>query len=460
MGSNNPPFKKGFIRSARSTWLPVSGSNWYPIYLAYAAGVLEKAGHAVKLIDGCVGGCSAASILEKIISFEPDLSVIYISSRSLSNDLEIAARIKELIDTRVVLVGPWCFGLAEEILGTSRQIDAVVKHEIEPVLLDLAQGKGFEGVPGLIWQRNGRIIENQPRNFMSSEELDSLPFVSEVYNRHLDIFAYRQVTILYPFVDFFAGRGCYWGQCAFCLWPQSIHRNSAYRKRSLANVMDEIRFIKRRLPFVKQIFFQDDTLPVDFARQISEELLKDNLGIIWAAYARADADFDTLRIMRRSGCTCLHVGYESGNDAILKAMNKGIDTGRMTRFTQDAKKAGINIHGDFILGFPQETEDTIKDTIRFARSLDLFIYQFLVCEPYPGTSLYELLKNGRRQSLSADDLSRWKVKALRSLYLDPKTLYTALRSCHSLDEFFNFLMAGCNIVKNVFISDMGKKENQ
>ena len=192
-------------------------------------------------------------------------------------------------------------------------------------MLELANGFPENKINNLSWKRSGKIFTNPERPHVSSDQLNEFPFVTDVYNRHLNIKNYRQAPQLHPFVDLFTGRSCYWGKCTFCLWPYTINRGAPYRTRKIENVIQEMRFINDALPFVREVFIQDDTLPEWRARELSASIIKSGLDITWSCYARPDAkmDYKTLSLMKRAGCRCLHVGYESADQQILRNIRKG-----------------------------------------------------------------------------------------------------------------------------------------
>lgn len=450
----NPPFKENYIRSARSTWPSISGSNWYPIFLAYATGWLEKHGHKAKLLDALVAHLSPAEVYSRVKQFRPEITALYISAESLTNDLKIGLKIKKINGSKIVLVGPWCSTHPQKILSQNKEIDAIIPREFDQVLLDLANKKPPEKIKGLVFRRGKEIMVNPERDFLKPEQLNQFPFVTEVYKKHLNIEKYHQASLLHPFVDLFTGRGCSWGKCSFCLWPNTIHRGAAnYRTRSPENVIQELLFIKKELPEVKEVFFQDDTLPAWRAKEISQLIIKRKIKITWSCYARADAlmDLKTLKLMKKAGCRFLHVGYESADPAILKNINKGTTPGIMKKFTEDAQKSGLKIHGDFILGLPGETEQTIKNTIKWAQELGIEGYQFFIPQPQPETPLFNYLKKKgclkqnnqiNYPQLTAEQLNYWRFKAMRSIYFTPKYLFNTLGSLNSKDDLFRLIRTG------------------
>ena len=428
----NPPYVPEFMRSARWAAVSISGSNWYPIYLAYCTGLLEKYGHKTKLVDGPVDRLSHEDVFRMAKDFSPDMSVLYISTVSLENDITIGERIKELTGSYIILAGPWCSIHPDKIIKKSDKIDSLAIGEFDYTVLELAEGKPENTIDGLVWDNGGKIVHNPPRKPLTSEQINDFPFVTDVYQRHLNIRNYFQAPHLHPFVDLFTGRGCSWGKCTFCLWPHTINKGALYRVGDINKAIEELEFIKEKLTFVKEVFIQDDTLPAWRARELSTAIIEAGLDITWSCYARPDAymDFETLKLMKKSGCRCLHVGYESSNPLILKNIKKGTTVKMMEKFTEMTNNVGLVNHADFIIGLPGETVETIKATVEWARKLKVDSYQFTIPKPYPGTPFYEWLEeNGYLKdgwanypNLSSEDIERWTKWALRKTNMNPRYL--------------------------------------
>lgn len=454
----NPPYLPSFIRSARSTWPSISGSNWYPIFLAYATGWLEKHGHRVKLVDALVANLSANETCQMAQDFKPELLVLYVSPQSLKSDIAIGAKIKKLTSCQLVLVGPWCASNPEKILRFNIEVDAVVRREFDDVILDLANGKKKKKIKGLVFRDGERIISNPEREFLTSGQLDDFPFVTKIYKEHLPIDKYYQASLLHPFVDLFTARGCSWNKCTFCLWPNTIHKGAPYRLRNLENVIEEFKFIKKELPQVREIFIQDDTLPSFRAKQISQLILKQNLKLTWSCYARADVDLGTLELMKKAGCRFLHVGYETADKKILKNICKGLEPGVMKEFTENTKKVGLRVHGDFILGLPGETEETIKKTIKWAKELGIEGYQFFLPQPYEETPLYQWLKRKGYLTkkgevnypiLSFKRLSHWRFQSMREIYFSPNYVLKTIGNINSFADLARLVRTGLHVFPNI-----------
>ena len=221
-----------------------------------------------------------------------------------------------------------------------------------------------------------------------STDLDALPFVSAVYKRHLNYRNYFYAHSRYPIVVTITGRGCP-HQCIYCVYPQTFsgHR---LRYRSIGNVVDEIAYILKEFPDVREIMFEDDTLTLNKQRCIAfaEEILRRNLKFTWSANSRAEVDLETMKLLKRAGARLFCVGIESGDQATLDRMRKNLRIERIRQFFRDARQAGILIHGCFLVGLPGETRDTMNQTLSLAKELNPDTAQFFPLMVYPGTEAY------------------------------------------------------------------------
>lgn len=408
----SPPYVTDYMRNGRCDYVSWSRAQWYPIWLAYCGALLEKHGHQVELIDALAEGLDYKKTFKRISGFSPQVLVVYSSTGSKQSDINFCEKIRELNDCYTVFAGPYVSAEPDSFLSHSIKIDAVVRGEFDYPILELANGLEKPKIRNLTWRHNGRIISNESRPSLNREELDGIPFVSEFYLRHLNPSNYRVPSEPYPFVDIFTGRGCIWGRCLFCLWPHSFIKRGDYNTRSIENVIGELQFVRKQMPYIKEVFIQDDTLPRQRAIELSNAILESKLDIVWSCYARADLDYVTLELMKRAGCRTLHVGYESRNNLLLRNMLKGLTAEEMTEFTYNAHKAGLRIHGDFLLGLPGETEESIKKTIRWAKLLSPETAQFLPLNLYPNSPL----DNKNSSSLTRQRLHKLILEAYRSFY--------------------------------------------
>jgi hopanoid biosynthesis associated radical SAM protein HpnJ len=381
-----PPSFDGFDGGAGSRYQARREvtSFWYPTWLAQPAALVPDS----KLLDCPPHHLGLAECLQQARRF--DHVIIHTSTPSLRNDCRVAEAIKQnRPETTIGFVGAHAAVLPTETLQASPAIDWVGRREFDFTCKEVAEGRPLASVAGLSYREpNGRIHHNPERELIP--DLDALPWVADVYRRDLRIENYFIGYLLHPYLSLYTGRGCP-AQCTFCLWPQTIGGHK-YRARSASNVADEMAYLKRLFPEVKEFFFDDDTFTANLprARDIARRLAP--LGLTWSCNSRANLDYDTVRSFRDAGLRLLVVGYESGNEQILKNIKKGVTLDEMRRFTQACHQAGVSIHGTFILGLPVETRETIEQTIRFAQELDLFSVQVSLAAPYPGTELFDMAR--------------------------------------------------------------------
>jgi hopanoid biosynthesis associated radical SAM protein HpnJ len=325
------------------------------------------------------------------IARDYDFVVIHTSAPSLRKDAETAEKIKSANRNAVIaMVGGQPTAQPEPTLRASDAIDLVGRKEFDFQMKEVAEGKEWSQIAGISYRRDGKIYSNPDRPMLTGPELDSLPFATEIYARDLDYKKYNSPYCQYPYISLYTGRGCP-ARCTFCLWPQ-VTTGHSYRTRSVENVLREVEPMRRLFPEMREIFFDDDTFTADKhrARAIAEGI--GTLGYTWSTNSRANVDYETLKIMKEGGLRLFVVGYESGNEQILKNIKKGVDIRTARRFTEDCHKLGILIHGTFIVGLPGETKQTIEETIKFAKEMDCETVQCSLASPYPGTHFYDFVK--------------------------------------------------------------------
>jgi hopanoid biosynthesis associated radical SAM protein HpnJ len=384
----NPPSFENFDGGAGSRWPATREieSYWYPVWLAYPAGMLEGA----RLLDAPPHHVSGEQTIA--IAKEYEFLVLFTSTPGFPGDIRLANAIKAVNPKiKIAFVGPHVTVLPEKSLRDCPVIDFVCRKEFDYAVTDYAKGKPLEEIAGASFLKDGKIVHNP--DAPQIENLDALPHVTEVYKRDLDVTRYNVPFLLNPYVSLYTTRGCP-AQCTFCLWPQTLSGHP-WRKRSTDDVAAEMVKAKTLWPNVKEFFFDDDTFNIQKARTIELCAKLKPLGLTWSCTSRVTTDFETLKAMKDAGCRLLIVGYESGDQQILKNIKKGATIERAREFTRDCHKLGLVVHGDFIMGLPGETRETINNTIAFAKELDVETIQVSVAHAYPGTELYDYaVKNG------------------------------------------------------------------
>lgn len=405
----NPPFLNKYSKSSRSPAVTKSGTIYFPIWLSYAAGILDKEGHELKLIDAPAKCLDKEQTLSMVKEFAPQLTVIDTSTPSIHSDLEFAKEIKKVLpNCKICLVGTHASICVDEILPeNSFFIDFIARHEYDYTLRELAEKLNepslYGNIAGISYVVDNRVINNPDREYIHN--LDELPFISEVYKKHLDIKDYFYAHVSYPTISIFSSRGCP-SKCFYCMYSQVMF-GKGYRKRSAKNLYDECVYVTKNFPEVKEILIDDDNFAVDQENVIEfcNLMIKNNVKLKWTVQVRVNLEYETMLLMKKAGCKLLVAGFESGNQQILNNMHKGITLEQSLKFNENVKKAKIRVHGCFMVGNPGETKETMMETLEFAKKLRLDTVQFFPLMVYPGTEAYDWAKSN--SFIRAKDYSEW-----------------------------------------------------
>jgi hopanoid biosynthesis associated radical SAM protein HpnJ len=353
------------------------------VWLAYPAGMLEGS----RLLDAPPHHVSFEQTVE--LGKQYEFLVLFTSTPGFEGDVKLVTAMKVANpNLKIAFVGPHVTTLPERSLRECPAIDFIVRKEFDYATVEFANGKPLDQILGISYLKNGKVMHNLDRPAV--EDLDALPDVVDVYKRDLDVPRYNVPFLLHPFVALYTTRGCP-AQCTFCLWPQTLSGHP-WRKRSSDAVAREMAKAKEYWPNVKEYFFDDDTFNIQKARTIELCSKLKPLNLTWSCTSRVTTDYETLKAQKEAGCRLLIVGYESGNAQILKNIKKGATVERARQFTKDCKKLGLVVHGDFILGLPGETKESIRETIDFAKELDVETIQVSIAHAYPGTEMYDYAK--------------------------------------------------------------------
>lgn len=405
----NPPFLDKYSKSSRSPAVTKSGTIYFPLWLSYAAGVLDKAGYELKIIDAPAKCLTKAAALEQIKAFDPALIVIDTSTPSINNDLAFTKSIKAALPTaKTCLVGTHVSATVSEILPkNSSFVDYIARHEYDytiPEIAEAIEGKRpLSDVLGISYCESGELKENANRPYI--ENLDELPFVSEVYKKYLDIRDYFYAHVSYPTVSIFSSRGCP-SKCFYCMYSQVMF-GKQYRKRSAKSLFDECVYITKEYPDVKEILIDDDNFAGDQknVREFCKLMIDNKLKLKWVVQCRVTLEYETMVMMKKAGCRLVVVGYESGSQKVLDGMHKGITLEMSRKFNDAAKKAHMRVHGCFMVGNPGETKETMMETLEFSKKLRMDTVQYFPLIVYPGTEAWTWAK--QNDYITAKSYDEW-----------------------------------------------------
>ncbi|MBN1941460.1 MAG: radical SAM protein [Candidatus Diapherotrites archaeon] len=463
----NPPFHDTtYNREVRFQAVSPQKALHPPLLLAYGTALCKKAGHDVDLIDAPALEITREETIARIKEFRPELIVMLTSTASVESDGTLAKELKKESGGKTIAVGVHATAVPEDTLD--KGFDLIARGEYEETILDLANGKSLKTCLGISFKKDGKLIHNQNR--LPIQNLDELPFPAREF---LPNEKYYSALYKNPFTFILGGRGCPHA-CIFCAGPQ-LMSGRAYRFRSARNIVDEMKHIKQNFPALKSVLFNDDTLNVNKKHilELCDLLIKENVNLPWAAYSRTDSVDEEIAVkMKEAGCFLVKVGFESGNDEILKTMKKGpratAEQGR--KCAELFKKAGIQVHGTFVFGMPGETKETIQQTIDYAKSLDIDFVQFSVAQPYPGTEFFNLLKEKgllkidkwsdylddcgciapifEYPNLSKEDFEKHLKSAYKQYYLRPRYIMKAIRQRMTNKELAKTsFRSGWNLIK-------------
>jgi len=444
----NPTFGKDFTKSAR--WFARSRGRVqrHPDYFATAAGTMRAAGHDIMFLDAQAKNMPTEAMFKEVEQFGPDMVVYQTTTPSIFADIEAARYVKDRLDVQNVLIGPHVTAEWKDTLEQADgAVDGICVGEYDYTLVDLANGTPTPECAGVAWLNGSEPVNNPGRPYI--ENLDELAFPAWDL---IDIYDYHDYGKLFPFLTLISGRGCR-AKCTYCQLPQVMNGHS-YRTRSVENVCEEIEHNLKLYPNLQEIMFEDDTLTMrshqDRMVALCEEMIRRGLHkkVSWSANARVDVnDEEVLKLMKRSGCRWLCVGFEFGDQNVLNAVKKGATVKQMHRFAENARNAGIRVHGCFMFGGPGETTETARKTLELSQKLPIDTAQFTAVVAYPGTTYYQWAKeNGlllqdknnwrdwvdneyeQRSTQSLPDLTADQINAfidegLKSFYLRPSQMW-------------------------------------
>lgn len=430
------------------------------IGLAYICAVLEKNGYSPKVIDNFVHNLSNHDIIDKIALIKPDIIGISALTPSFSNIEELLKQIRvNFPNITIVLGNIHAEYFAEEIIK-NKKADIVVNGEGEYTFTDIVktiEKKGcLSDVYGISILKEGKYFKTKNRTPLT--DIDALPYPS------WHLFPYEKYGFFMglgnksnkPILSILTSRGCPY-RCDFCSTVYSTWKY--YRKREPSKVIDEILFLIEKYK-VKMLGFMDSEFPMDksHSHEILDLMIEADIGnkISWLTETRVDCvDESLLKKMKKAGCSKILYGFESGNQKFLDLVNKRITLEQSYNAVEMTKKAGILPVGLFMIGFPDETEDDIIQTFKFACRLNIDYVKFSILTPMPGSILFDRLKQSGKikhfdwknyttfnpspdnfvyhpDNLSPKKLIKLQKKGLRMFYLNPKRIYNHIFKIKSL----------------------------
>ncbi|MCJ7736013.1 MAG: radical SAM protein [Anaerolineae bacterium] len=432
---------------------------WAQVDLAQLAAILAP-GYSVEIVDAIALRMGWPEFEDLLRRRRPRYYVTQMTAPTLTNDVRGVTLAHEL-GARTIAFGTHVTPMYQETMVRFPVLDFVLRGEPELTLHELidvlesdrlgesvapmeSQKLDLGTIKGLVWRRGGDVVANLDRPLI--QDLDELPFP---LHHLLPLTSYRIPMIKGPYTFVVTSRGCP-GGCKFCI--KHVTYGRSVRIRSPENIFDEIQLIHRL--GIRNVHMYADLFTVDREQVVGlcKLLLDAALNIRWTCNSRVDyVDQELLQLMAKAGCSTISWGLESGSAEILRRVHKGTDLAQSERALRWARSAGIRNFGYFIVGLPGETEETIRQTIRFAKAMPIDIALFHIAAPYPGTPFHsEVLANGWLRegaeweevdmdcstvldypNLSAERLEYWQRRAFREWAFRPGPIWTFVKSINS-----------------------------
>jgi len=434
-----------------------------PVNLCYLAAVTVSAGFDTKIIDAPAEKLNLEDLMNRIVRESPQYVGITATTCSISNAGLLAKEIKQYNPKIVTIVGGvHISALPKETMQRFYDIDIGVVGEgektIVELLLALENNFDLNKVDGILFRQDGRLVFSNPRPLI--DELDMLPMPSwqllpSFWHYMPNLSSFYKL----PVASLVTSRGCP-KSCIFC--DKCVFGNRI-RSHSAKYTIEMIKYLYLYYG-VRYFVFKDH----DFAfsanrtRQICEALRKNDLKINWSCMARPDdVDGSILAEMKNAGCWQIGFGIESGSQRILDFLSKGIQVDKVTSVIQLCNRFRINVMGYFIIGSPTESEDTIRETVKFIKKVKMDNIKVNFFTPYPGSPIYKDIRNFGDFTedwlkmnegypvfipfgLSQQQLIYFSKKLLREFYFQPRIimnyLFRSLRPSVFL-KFFKGMLA-------------------
>jgi len=436
-----------------------------PLGPAYAAAILEKAGHEVILIDAKALKLSKREALDRVKKFNPNIMAFMLTTYIFHQTLSWIKYLKREVNVPVICGGLNLAYYPKETLS-HKEIDFGIigsaRESLPKLVKAIQKNKDFSNIKGICYRKNGKVFVNMPDSF--HDEIDKLPFPA----RHLlpNEKYYQFISKKKNFTIMLTAKGCPY-LCTFC----PIGR-MPYSERKVENVMREVeecykKYHVREIDFFTPTFTVNKKFIFEFCNGL-RNLRKKGITIDWSCRSRTDTvDEEMLKNMASVGCKRIYYGIESGNPEVLKNVNKYIKAEKIKKTIKLTQKYGIKALGFFMIGNPGETKESVEETIRFAKKLDLDYVQVMRTTAKPCTGLDDELKKktgrdywrdfvlGREKEKKLPniwcDLSEWEIdyyvkKMYIKTYLNPKYIIKTLLGIKSFGELKRYIKAGIEML--------------
>lgn len=418
-----------------------------PLNLLNLGAAILEAGYSVSIFDGFTMKGGVKELIEAIVRANPRYLGLTAMTAYIHKAAEIAEQVKKrLPEIPIILGGIHVSTLPDETFNLCKSFDIGVIGEGDITIVELLKAldsrKDLINIPGLVFRANNSLFRSAPRKLI--ENLDDLPMpawhlLPEYIQTYQPSVSRKNRS---PSAYIVTSRGCPF-KCTFC---NNVVQGKTFRSYSVDYLMKMIDHLVK-VYRIRDLTIYDENLPLkkDRILEFCKRLSQAKYDLTWSCDARVDCiNEEILSLMRDAGCRSLWCGMESGNDKILKRYQKGITLQDIERAAELANKYKIKICGSFIIGGPQETPGTIRDTIRFAKKIKIDHFVPFFYTPIPATTDYEKIREYGTVDLNYQsatmtkpifaphgmtyfDLYYWYIRAMLSWYLRPHIILRIYR---------------------------------
>lgn len=376
----NPPYYCKVVREGRCQHEAAIWDSVYPpLSLATTASYLRE-NHNIKIIDAIAEELDISSLIKIIDAFDTDLIFASVSTPTITEDLRALEHIKSSSRAKIGIFGVHATYFAQELIKKDF-IDYVILNDPELPAVQIATGR-MENLEGVVHKEDGNIVTRPPiPKRISQFKIPSWDLV--------DLKKYKIPIKGKSYVLVSTARGCPY-DCSFCVVPYYYGKKIRYRE--VDEVAEELKAVSKH---VEEVFFHTDlfTFRKDYVLELCDRIRKEQINIQWICNSRVDTfDKEMAEAMKAAGCWMISFGVESGNQDILDLCGKKITLEQSQSAVQICRKTDLISIGHFVLGFPGETHETLKQTIRFSREIDPDFAEFYIATPFPGSRLFETVR--------------------------------------------------------------------
>jgi radical SAM superfamily enzyme YgiQ (UPF0313 family) len=453
--------------------------------LAQIASVCKSNGYDVKILDAYALNLSLEKIKEVFLEFSPDVLCVSLWTSTFEGEMMGARFLKNIKkDLLIIVGGPHMDLYAKETLERYPFLDYSVFGEGEKTILELLNAlnkeRKVEDLKGVVYRKNGRIIQNEAQEII--KDLDEIPFplIGELpLERYLNIMSGEGTSCIYILTS----RGCPF-KCKYCV-DQQFGRT--IRIHSPAYIIKYLKYLVEELNIDKIDFF-DDTFTINKKRTITicNKIIEGNLNhrISWSIRTRADTvDEEIIGKLKSAGCYRIGFGVESGSQKILDIMNRGMSKDQIRKSFKLCKKYGLEISANFMIGYPGESKKTYRQTIDFAKELDPTYALFSITIVQPNSDLYRDLQkegiivkdfwkdyvSGKLDKIepksiripgsdyTVEDLDKMQSNAYIRFYFRPKLIVRYLKKKLSPKQFINYARMGMAMLRTYLKNRLGQR---